>query len=320
MNIERNHAGELPEDNSHLENLYSTVPRWREILAAVKAGHLEFVDMLGTTGLLDEFGLVSSSVHPYYEIEVHAFILGIPSGDRWDEVQTKSYLTYASHWIDDFFDSPERVLNPRQLIEDRMDIRRALANMGAPGKVGFAMAARATHPDAVLKSLQRMLYGGLVQRTCGYSERHQLVEEYQTIATRFVSPELVEKIRQLQPEAYWTTNKTVLELLSAAERRFNYDTVESWNLVYAPALYFQDVEEERARGELNFEEHEAPRMSEMLRMIHLGASRLAPMYREGSLELRQLEFAALSIPNLPAPVSRAYQSLWQGGCAAALND
>jgi hypothetical protein len=284
------------------------------LLAAVRAGRAEFADTLSETGLLQRFGLFTSAVHPYYEIEVHAFILGIPSGDRWDEVQTKSYLTYASHWIDDFFDSPERVQNPGQLIEDRWDIRRALTNMGAPGKVGFAMADRVRHPEAVLKSLQRMLYGGLVQRTRDYSERHQLVEEYQTVATRFVSPQLVRKIRGLQPEAYWTTNKTVLELLGAAERTVNYDTVELWNLVYAPALYFQDVEEERARGELNFEEHEAPRMSQMLQMIQLGAKHLAPKYDRGSLELRQLEFAALSIPNLPDEVTSAYRSLWEGRC------
>ena len=52
---------------------------------------------------------MTSTVHDYDDIEGHAFILGIVSEDRWDEVQTKSYLTYASHWIDDFLDCPERV-------------------------------------------------------------------------------------------------------------------------------------------------------------------------------------------------------------------
>jgi hypothetical protein len=320
MNIERDYATDFNDAGRELELLYSTVPRWREILTAVKAGHFEFVEMLAKAGLLDDFGLVSSTVHPYQEIEVHAFILGIPSGNKWEEVQTKSYLTYASHWIDDFFDSPVRVPNPEQLKADRGDICQALANMGPVGNVGFAMANRVRHPEAVYKSLHRMLYGGLVQRASDYAERHALVEEYRAVATRFVDPKLVEKIRELQPEAYWTTNKTVLELLAAAEETVNYDTVELWNLVYAPALYFQDAEAERARGELNFDEHEAPQMSELLRMIDLGAARLALIYDPESLEFRQLEFAALTIPNLPDEVATAYRALWEGRCTTLLND
>ena len=314
MNIDRNEASLAVDHSPHLESLYSRIARWREILAAVKAGRAEFVDMLAHAGLLEQFGLVTSTVHPYHEIEVHAFILGIVSGDRWDEVQTKSYLTYASHWIDDFFDSPEKVPNPAQLKADRGDICRALANMGPVGNVGFAMANRVRHPEAVYKSLHRMLYGGLVQRASDYAERHALVEEYQPIATRFVDPRLVEKIRELQPEAYWTTNKTVLELLNAAENEVDFDTAELWNLVYAPALYFQDADEERSRGELNFEEHEAPRLSEMIKMVQLGARYLGRMYERSSLQFRQLEFAAVSIPNLPGAVLRAYRSLWEGGC------
>ena len=120
-------------------------------------------------------GKVTSTVHDYGDIEGHAFILGIVSEDRWDEVQTKSYLTYASHWIDDFIDCPDRVAHPAQLMEDRHDIRNALANMGPVGQVGFAMANRVPHPEAIYKTLHRMLYGGLVQRSKSYAERHALV-------------------------------------------------------------------------------------------------------------------------------------------------
>ena len=84
------------------EALYRSIPRWRELIAAVRAGEAEFVDTLAATGLLQEYGKVTSTVHDYGDIEGHAFILGIVSENRCDEVQTKSYLTYASHWIDDF--------------------------------------------------------------------------------------------------------------------------------------------------------------------------------------------------------------------------
>lgn len=313
MNIDRSYLGQAVEHtSSHLESLYKTVPRWREILAAVKAGHLEFIDMLADASLLDEFGHSTSTVHAYDEIEVHAFILGIISDDRWSEIQTKSFLTYASHWIDDFFDNPEQVRNPAQLLADRCDVRRALANMGRVGEVGFAMADRVAHPAAVYKALHRMLYGGLVQRSRDCDERHALVDEYQTIATRNLDPELTCKIRELQPEAYWTTNKTVLELLNAAEKDLDLNTAELWSMVYAPALYYQDADEERARGELNFKEDEAPRLPEMIKMIRLGGRYIAPRYPRDSLNMRQLEFAALSIPNLPAPVADEYRMLWEG--------
>jgi len=83
-----NSSAELVPPGSPFENLYRTVPNWRELLAAVKAGHAEFVDLLADTGLLDQFGLATSTVHRYDEVEVHAFILAIVSAGRWEEIQT----------------------------------------------------------------------------------------------------------------------------------------------------------------------------------------------------------------------------------------
>ena len=311
MNIEQSTLREIEEVRSPIERLYQTIPRSRDIVAAVRAGEAEFQDFLAKAGLLER-GASTSSVHPDDDIALHAFVLGIVSEDRWDEIQTKSFLTYASHWIDDFFDSPNKVEDPDQLLRDRRDIRRALANMGPVGAVGFAMAGRVPHPEAIYKTLHRMLYGGLVQRSHDHAERQQLVREYLDVATRFVDPRMVEAIRKLQPEAYWTTNKSVLEISNAAERELDFNTAELWNLVYAPALYYQDAEEERARGELSFEEDDEPRLPEMVRMIRLGARDLARVYAPGSLQMSQLDFVARSFANLPAEVVREYRSLLEG--------
>jgi hypothetical protein len=311
MNIEQSTLREIEEVRSPIERLYQTIPRSRDIVAAVRAGEAEFRDFLAKAGLLER-GASTSSVHPDDDIALHAFVLGIVSEDRWDEIQTKSFLTYASHWIDDFFDSPDKVEDPDQLLRDRRDIRRALANMGPVGAVGFAMAGRVPHPEAIYKTLHRMLYGGLVQRSHDHAERQQLVREYLDVATRFVDPRMVEAIRKLQPEAYWTTNKSVLEISNAAERELDFNTAELWNLVYAPALYYQDAEEERARGELSFEEDDEPRLPEMVRMIRLGARDLARVYAPGSLQMSQLDFVARSFANLPAEVVREYRSLLEG--------
>lgn len=311
MNIEQSTLREIEEVRSPIERLYQTIPRSRDIVAAVRAGEAEFQDFLAKAGLLER-GASTSSVHPDDDIALHAFVLGIVSEDRWDEIQTKSFLTYASHWIDDFFDSPDKVEDPDQLLRDRRDIHRALANMGPVGAVGFAMAGRVPHPEAIYKTLHRMLYGGLVQRSHDHAERQQLVREYLDVATRFVDPRMVEAIRKLQPEAYWTTNKSVLEISNAAERELDFNTAELWNLVYAPALYYQDAEEERARGELSFEEDDEPRLPEMVRMIRLGAKDLARVYAPGSPQMCQLDFVARSFANLPAEVVREYRSLLEG--------
>ncbi|MGH7778680.1 MAG: hypothetical protein ACREQR_02475 [Candidatus Binataceae bacterium] len=300
------------EGDATLQELYSTVPQWREILTPVRAGHTEFAELLAKSGLLEQFGLSTSTVHDYRDIEVHAFILGIVSAGRPTEVRTKSFLTYASHWIDDFFDGDQQNGNFVQLMDDRHDLAKALANMGAAGAVGFAMAARARHPKAVFRALHRMLYGGLVQRCKNRAQRHRLVEEYADLATLPIDRTLTRRIRQLQPEAYWTTNKTVLELLSAAEEVVDLSIAESWNLVYAPALYYEDAEEERERGELSFEDDEEPRLDEMVAMVRLGAARLAGRYAQDSLELQQLRFAALALPNLPGPILNEYRALGEG--------
>lgn len=301
------------EIGSRREALYRTIPQWRELLAAVRAGEAEFVDTLAQTGLLEEYGKATSTVHDYGDIEGHAFILGIVSEDRWDEVQAKSYLTYASHWIDDFLDCPERVVDPDQLMEDRHDILKALTNMGPIGRVGFAMANRIPHPEAIHKTLHRMLYGGLVQRCTDYAERQGLVAEYHAIATRFVDPAVVREIRTVQPEAYWASNKSVLEISNAAEKELDFTASELWNLVYAAALYYQDADEENARGELNFEEHEMPRLSEMVRMIGIGGKYLSRIYPPESPQMRQVKFVARSFQNLPDEVVIAYRALWEGG-------
>src|SRR2546429_23492 len=111
----------IDERKTTTSELYRKIPHWTELLAAVRAGEAEFGHFLAHVGLTER-GISTSAVHDDFEVEVQAFVLGIPSQDRWEEIQTKSFLTYASHWIDDFFDSPAKVQDPAQLLRDRHDI------------------------------------------------------------------------------------------------------------------------------------------------------------------------------------------------------
>lgn len=294
--------------NGSVEALYREISGWRDCLAAVRAGEHEFLELLEKLGLV-QFGLSTSAVHPDSDVEVHAFILAIVSGNRRSEIQTKSFLTYAAHWIDDFFDSPESPVSFEQLSRDRSDIRAALVNMGAVGQVGLAMAGRVPHPSGVFRALHRMLYGGLVQRSRSRVERLGLVKEYMELATRELEPKLCQQIRRLQPQAYWTTNKTVLEFSYAAETVLNLNVAELWNLLYAPALYYQDADEERVRGELTFEVEEEPALDELISMVRLGAWQLAKQGWMTGLELEELRFAALSFRNLPRELAGEYRLL-----------
>ena len=289
--------------------LYRTLPGWQELLAAVRAGHRDFVDDLAELELLKRYGLVTSAVHDYEDIEVHAMILGIVSMGRWEEVRVKSYLTYASHWIDDFFDGDSESGNYTGLFMRRGDVRQAMAHMGPPGQVGFLMARRARHPHAVYKALHRMLYGGLIQRSTARAQREQLMLEYFNIATSFVDPNLVCEIANLRPQAYWATNKTVLELLAAAEERIDFNLTELWSILYAPALYFEDADAERSQGELSFAADETPTVADMVNLVRMAARRLNGPYQPGDLERRQLRFLMHGLPHLPEHLIDEYRKV-----------
>ena len=56
MNIDRSDVNRAVDNSSYLESLYKRIPRWRKILAAVRAGHAEFLDALAQMGIL-EFGV-----------------------------------------------------------------------------------------------------------------------------------------------------------------------------------------------------------------------------------------------------------------------
>lgn len=273
-----------------LEALYSQLPEWKNILAAVKDGENKFIANIQKMGL-DKFGINTSKVHNYSDIEPQAFIVGIPSKESPQEISTKSYFVYGAHWIDDFFDNPDFGAPFDQLLEDRHDIKKALINMGRVGQVGFLLAEKALHPEGAYNGLGRMLYGGLVQRSDSAKQRALLLREYQDLGVRLVDDSVAKEIRKIQPEAYWMTNKTVMEFMNAAEPVLDFTVAELWNLIYAPALYYHDIMEEKQRGESSFDKDEQPRDEEMAKMIKIGAKYLSQFPdKRLNLRMEQLRF------------------------------
>jgi len=293
-----------------LETLYDEVPNWENILHFVREGENNFISDLKMLDL-NKLGIETSDVHVYSDIEVQAFIVGITSKDNPREIIVKSYLVYGAHWIDDFFDNPKIGVSFENIFKNRNDINEALTGMGSIGQVGLLLAEKVPHPEGVLKGLQRMIYGGLVQRSSSREQRELLKKEYQDLGIQSVDSRVGKEIASIQAETYWMTNKTVLEMINASETNFNFTVAELWNLIYAPALYYHDITEEEQNKETSFERDEKPRDEEMIKMIKIGAKYLA-QFPDDKFDLRihQLKFL-LSVfkKNLPVAIISEYESI-----------
>lgn len=276
----------------------------------VKEGENDFIADIKMRGL-DKLGVDTSGVHAYSDIEVQAFILGIPSKDNLQEIAVRSYLTYGTHWIDDFFDNPKLGVQFDTMFKDRHDIKKVLADMGTVGQVGFLLTEKVPNQEGAYKGLGRMLYGGLVQRSYSREQRTLLIREYQDLGIRFVDNRVAKEIKSIQPEAYLMTNKTVLEFINAAEPNLDFTVQELWNLIYAPALYFHDIAEEERSGESSFEGDEKPKDEEMVKMTRVGAKHLSQFPDDRlNLRIQQLQFLLSAFrKNLPDAVIFEYQTI-----------
>lgn len=295
---------------SKLEALYARVPGWEVILRQVRKGEKEFVGELRKRGL-DRLGVHTSRVHSYSDIEVQAFIVGIPSQEFPEEIATKSFWVHGAHWLDDFFDNPELVIDAPKMTENRHDIHKILRGMGDIGAIGSTMAQKTAHPEGVYKGLHRMAYGGMIQRSPSQEERRRLVQEYGALGVRGIREDLAEEIKTIQPEAYLMTNKVVMEFMNSAEEEFDFSLHEAWNLIYAPALFYHDVGEEAETGELNFSTEEMPRLSEMLKMMRIGKKHLGIIGdARRSLRIDQLRFLLGAFQSvLPQEIISEYQDI-----------
>lgn len=293
-----------------LEMLYSQVPEWKNILAGVKDGEKKFIADIQGMGL-NKYGINTSKVHSYSDVEAQAFIVGISSKENLREIPIKSYFVYGAHWIDNFFDNPGLGLQFEKMLESRYDIKKFLVNIGRIGQIGFWLAEKTLHPEGVYKGLHRMLYGGLVQRSDSKQQKTFLLREYQDLGIRLIDDSVAKEIKTIQPEAYWLTNKTVMEFISAAEPVLDFTVAELWNLIYAPALYYHDIAEEKQKGESPFSEDEQLKEEEMVKMIKIGAKYLSQFPdKRFNLRIQQLRFLLSAFKKtLPDVIISEYQSI-----------
>lgn len=291
---------------SKLLKLYPSVKSNKRILDGVKKGEEDFLNWLG-----NGFSHDTSQVHDYGDVQVQAFILAIPSKDDLERIVTKTFLCYASHFIDDHFDRPDLDPYPEKLAKHRHDIKGLFDSMGKIGELGHLMAQRTNHPEAVYKGHQRMVYGGLVQLARNKEEQDMYLSEYKQLGLKDVSDDVRQDITKIRDVAYWITNKFCGEFFFAAEVMYNSTLVELWNLIIRPAGYLHDNIEEREKGELNFFGKPEPSVDEMVEMIDIAVKHINNYEDErASQRLQQIQFLRRAFePVLPKEVQDAYARL-----------
>ncbi len=294
---------------SKLSKAYESVEGHLNILKGVKRGELYFFDEIRKNGLSDHPHI--SQVHSYDDVEVQAFILGIPSKDVLEEIAIKSFLTYGAHLIDDFFDRPDLDPFPEKMDKYRGNIKTLLDNIGSIGRFGHAMAEKTDNPDGVYKGLHRMLYGGLIQLTSNEEEQRKYLEEHKQIGLEGVDVNVKLELNGVGTVPYWMTTKTVQEFILAAEPQLDLTMCELWNFAYAPALYLHDSQEEEVKGELGFLGQEKPTVPEMVEMIDIASRNIRSYENERApLKLQQLRFLRQAFDSVfPEEIRRAYDDL-----------
>jgi len=296
-----------------LSRLYQTVLNHMTILEGVRIGEEEFLEDLRIMNLLKD----SSRVHNYDDVQVQAFIVGIPSDNNPEEIANQSYMCYAAHFIDDYFDRPDLDPYPEKLAMYRHDIKGLLDSMGNVGKIGHIMAQRVKHPEGVYKALKRMAYGGLIQLARNPEDQAIFLAEYKKVGLEGVSDAIKEEVLKIRDIPYWTTNKFLGEFFFAAEPALDYTLAELWNLAIGPAGYLHDNCEEEQTGELNFFGEENPTIDELVEMIHIASKNIRD-YENGraSQRLEQVRFLRKAFePVFPVKIFEAYQRLEEQLCA-----
>ena len=182
---------------SKLPKLYSTVPDSNTVLACVRKGKIMFLEELASHGIPTRDGNLSQ-VHSYDDVEVQAVILAIPSMNRPEEMVTKAFLTYASHFMDDSFDRPDLEPSYETMVEHRHNIPRLLYSMGNVGRFGHTMARKARHPIGVYRGLSRLVYGALVQSAPDAETQDKFLREYKELFSRGHPPEVRRDIDSLR--------------------------------------------------------------------------------------------------------------------------
>lgn len=303
-----NHMVSDPDDSpSKLSKTYYKVPEYESIIRCVKEGRSRFEELLGSSSHM-------SCVHSYEDVEVQAFILALPSLGNDEEMRMKAYLTYATHWVDDFFDQFQFESSiKRGIKKHRTDLNAVLALFGEDVlEVNRSLYTHSVHKAAVQNGVHRLLYGSLINHADSLEEQQQYLDEHTSLFFNDLDLPLRHEIRKkLNPLLIGLTNKTAQEFWFGCEKTYDPNVTALYTLLYTPALYFHDYEEESSEQELQFLETAPPSVKDLNTMIELFRDMIGHYHDDRkNLRFRQLQFVVESFQSvLPGDTRRAYENV-----------
>lgn len=277
-----------------------------------------------------------SLVHEEQEMIKQAAVLCIPYWSdnlKWWTWQRRritrriTFLTLASHWIDDHFDSLRVYCENQDLIEQTLHTspQRILStNYYRLDELlrGMKRIAHKDHKGQVEKAIVRIIYGGLIQNAENEARLMALVEEYISFVSADAHPAIraiYAKILQSErPLTASITAKVVMELLDCCSPLFNPTESEFFNLLYGPLLYYQDYNNEisletfgHAFGESPEEIiQRLPRTGDILTLLDDCYAIVSPIFDSNTLPLTRKQQLKMLLhlygEELPTEVKNSY--------------
>ena len=272
------------------------------------------IEKLGLS--MDRFSM--TMVHPWSDIEVQAVVLCIPSYEFPDEIETKSKATYFSHFYDDHVDRLSFDTDPRsneiivsEIRSRRRNINAIIDQLGDIGQLCRTVALESKDPHAVLHSIHRMTYGGLIQLSNSLAFQRVCLGEHMELAlSKLTDALLAREIREgVGPSAFYSTTKTVQELLHAFEGPVDFNLCEVENLLSGPGLYFHDIGREKQVERVTFYDGLEPSLRAMKNMVRISGRWITQFLdRRALTRLRQAEFFINTFdPALPPELHEVYR-------------
>lgn len=252
----------------------------------------------------------ASRVHELDNIFTQSVILSLP---YWTHdynysfrtskkiTKTIAFLTFAAHWIDDLFDDI-------QFNWDTQDLRSEVKSIGNMEQLKNKVPILKFVVDKMKKqvpierkvyierAVYRIILGGLIQNADSDEHISKFISEYTRQVDLNITSDLIKvpllDLRKKRPNIEWVTSKTVMELLHCCEDDFDSNISEAYNMLYAPILYYQDIEQEIDKE--NFSKSfksklpgESDMESDMLCMINIYENFIHSYYKENKNGVKQ---------------------------------
>ncbi|MCK5607286.1 hypothetical protein KAR91_35715 [Candidatus Pacearchaeota archaeon] len=210
-----------------------------------------------------------SRVHDPQTIYTHAVILSLPYWEyefsknflarflrclsKKDMVYRITFLTFASHWIDDYFDDlQERSTEEKEVIlkteGNYAKILEAFPRINTVIKKMKRIVPKKNRSQ-VDRAMERIIRGAFIQNSDVQKQLIEHINHYKDLVNMGLETSLQNEINRIHKDNHktmWTTSKVVMELFhSCCGLTFNQNIAETYTALYAAFLYYQDIKNEK---------------------------------------------------------------------------